>query len=63
MTDLYDMRVQQKENCIGSGSICSPLWQFDDYGFEIRQRRLKNIHDLRWKVDGLEKGRDRDMFF
>ena len=31
--------------------------------FKFRRRRLKNIHGLRWKVDGVEKGRDKDMSF
>ena len=30
---------------------------------KFRRRRLKNIRGLPWKVDGVEKGRDRDMFF
>ena len=30
---------------------------------KFRRRRLKNIHGLRWKVDGVEKGRDKDMSF
>ena len=62
MTDVYDMRVKQRKNWIGNESVVLN-GNLTTMVLKFRRRRLKNIRGLPWKVDGVEKGRDRDMFF
>ena len=62
MTDVYDMRVWQRKNWIGNESVVLN-GNLTTMVLKFRRRRLKNIRGLPWKVDGVEKGRDRDMFF